>query len=382
VSRRARIWKALALAGLGACAGVPPPQLVPVPAIASADVAVSLYLIGDAGAPNRRGEPVLQALTRDRRSRAARSVVVFLGDNIYPRGLPAPGQPDRAEAERRLADQVRAVTSVGGTGYFVPGNHDWAHSGTEGWDAIRRQKAFIDSAGAGSVFLLPDGGCPGPSIVDIGRRLRLVLMDTQWWLHNGPKPNHPNSGCPADSESEVVDSLRAALAVLPERLVVVAAHHPLSSGGEHGGSFGLADHLFPLRHVASWLWLPLPWLGSLYPAARQHGISNQDIPSRAYQRLKTAFSQAFTDSPPALYAAGHEHNMQVIAGRAARLQLVSGTGYYGHSGRAVAVRGTVFARNASGFARLDVPHSGPARLALIEVDRAGHSHEVFSIQVQ
>jgi hypothetical protein len=179
-----------------------------------------------------------------------------------------------------------------------------------------------------------------------------------------------------------VDSLRAALAVPPGRLVVVAAHHPLSSGGEHGGSFGLADHLFPLRQVVPWLWFPLPWIGSLYPAARQHGISNQDIPSRAYQRLITAFSRAFTDAPPALYAAGHEHNMQVIAGRSARLQLVSGTGYYGHSGRAVPIRGTLFARNASGFARLDVPHSGPSRLALIEVDGAGHGHEVFSTRVQ
>ncbi|HEU4680609.1 MAG TPA: metallophosphoesterase [Gemmatimonadales bacterium] len=379
---RSRALSAVALAGAAACAGNAPPQATPVPAISPADVAVSLYLIGDAGAPNRGGEPVLQALNRDRGSRTPRSVVLFLGDNIYPKGLPAPGQPNRPEAERRLADQVEAVTSVGGTGYFVPGNHDWAHSGKDGWDAIRRQQAFVDSAGAGTVFLLPGGGCPGPSIVDIGRRLRLVLMDTQWWLHSGPKPRHPGSGCPADSEAEVVDSLRAALAVPPGRLVVVAAHHPLSSGGEHGGSFGLADHLFPLRQVVPWLWFPLPWIGSLYPAARQHGISNQDIPSRAYQRLITAFSRAFTDAPPALYAAGHEHNLQVIAGRSARLQLVSGTGYYGHSGRAVPIRGTLFARNASGFARLDVPHSGPSRLALIQVDGAGHGHEVFSTWVQ
>jgi len=382
VIQRSRAWKALALAGLGACAGAPPPQVAPVPAIPPTDVAVSLYLIGDAGAPNRSGEPVLQALNRDRGSHAAKSVVLFLGDNIYPTGLPLPSDPDRPEAERRIADQVEAVTRVGGTGYFVPGNHDWAHSGKDGWEAIRRQKAFIDSAGAGKVFLLPGGGCPGPSVVDIGQRLRLVLMDTQWWLHDGPKPRHPGSGCPADSESEVVDSLRAALAVPPDRLVVVAAHHPLSSGGVHGGSFGLVDHLFPLRLVVPWLWVPLPWIGSLYPAARQHGISSQDIPSRAYQRLVAAFSRAFADAPPPLYAAGHEHNLQVIANRPARLELVSGTGYYGHSGRAVPIRGTLFARKASGFARLDVPRSGRARLAVIEVDSTGHSREVFSTRVQ
>lgn len=30
--------------------------------------------------------------------------------------------------------------------------------------------------------LLPSNGCSGPAAVDIGR-LRLILLDTQWWLH-------------------------------------------------------------------------------------------------------------------------------------------------------------------------------------------------------
>ncbi|HEU5303315.1 MAG TPA: metallophosphoesterase, partial [Gemmatimonadales bacterium] len=325
---------------------------------------MSLYLIGDAGAPNPSGEPVLQALTRDAGSGRSRRVVVFLGDNIYPRGLPAAGAPGRAEAERRLAAQVAALRAAGATGYFVPGNHDWARFGQDGWAAVRRQEAFIDSAGAGTIHLLPGGGCPGPRAVDLGR-VRLVLLDTQWWLHHGPKPEHPESECAADAELEIVDSLRTALAVSPDRLVVVAGHHPLTSGGEHGGYFGWMDHVFPLRPVAPWLWLPLPLIGSLYPAARQHGFSSQDAGSPAYMRMVRAFSRAFESAPPALYAAGHEHNMQVIADRRAGLQLVIGTGYYGHHGRVVPVRGTLFAREASGFARLDVPQRGRARLAVI-----------------
>jgi hypothetical protein len=371
----------LALAGLGACAGSPPPQVVPVPEIPPADVAVSLYLIGDAGAPDPKGEPVLQALSREIRDKGSPAIVVFLGDNAYPRGLPAPGEPDRVEAERRLAAQVEVVTTAGATGYFVPGNHDWARYGKDGWDSIRRQEAFIDSVGSGAASLHPGGGCPGPSVVDVGR-LRLVLVDTQWWLHGGPKPRDPDSDCPTDAEAEIVDSLGVALAVPTDRIVLVAGHHPLSSGGVHGGHFGWRDHVFPLRPVVPWLWLPLPLIGSLYPAARQHGISNQDISSRGYQRLIAAFTRAFAKTPPDVYAAGHEHNLQVIAGGAAPVEIVSGAGYYGHSDRTVSIRGTRFAKNASGFAQLDVPRSGPARLAVVEVDRAGGSHEVFSTWVQ
>jgi hypothetical protein len=370
----------VALGVLG-CAGSPIPSTTPVPALAPAEVQVSLYLIGDAGAPDRKGEPVLLALARDLDARGGRRVVLFLGDNAYPSGLPAPNTDGRREAERRLAQQVEVITASGATGYFILGNHDWAKYGKEGWQAVRRQEAFIDSAGRGRVSLQPGGGCPGPRRIDI-ERLRLLLLDTQWWLHKGPKPSHPNSDCPTDSESEVVDSLRAGLAGTAGRIAVVAGHHPLVSGGVHGGHFGWKDHLFPLREIEPWLWVPLPVIGSLYPAIRQRGVSSQDMASRRYQRLIAAFRRAFADVPPSLYAAGHEHGLQVIANRIAPLELVSGGGIYGHSGRTVGVRGSLLARKASGFARLDIPRTGPARLSVIEVNRAGQGHEVLSTWVE
>lgn len=377
-----RACYAPALAGVLACTSQPPPQPAPVPALPPEQVALSLYLIGDAGAPDPKGEPVLQALARDLATRGTQRVVVFLGDNVYPRGLPATGAPDRTEAERRLAAQVTVVTRTGATGYFVLGNHDWARHGKDGWEAARRQEAFVDSAGGGRASLRPGGGCPGPSVVDLGPRVRLILLDTQWWLHGGPKPRHPASNCPTDDEPEIVDSLRAAVQQAEGRLVVVAAHHPLATGGVHGGRFGWEDHIFPLRPIFPWLWLPLPLVGSLYPAARQHGVSSQDLWSPAYQRLIAGFRRAFDGARPALYAAGHEHNLQVIEGGPARLELVSGGGIHGHTGRAVRIPGTLLAKSASGFARLDVPSAGRARLAVLEVDSAGGSRELFSSWVE
>lgn len=382
MNRRIYRWRWSALgAGLLACASSSPLSTAPVPALSPELVETSLYLIGDAGAPDTIREPVLQALRQELGLRQGRRVVVFLGDNAYPRGLPAPGLPGRREAEFNLAAQVETITASGASGFFVPGNHDWAKHGKDGWESVRRQEAFVDSAGGGQVFLRPVGGCPGPSVIDLGR-LRLVLLDTQWWLHSGPKPTDPSSSCPTDAEPEIVDSLRVAVQSADGRLVVVAAHHPLASGGKHGGYFSWRDHLFPLRAVVPWLWLPLPWIGSLYPAARQHGISNQDLWSPAYQRLIAAIRRAFAGAQPALYAAGHEHNLQVIAGGPARLELVSGGGIYGHTDRAVRIQGTLFADDASGFARLDIPRAGRARLAVLEVDRAGGNREVFSTWVE
>ncbi|MGE5230094.1 MAG: hypothetical protein ACM3NS_00035, partial [Deltaproteobacteria bacterium] len=171
----------LAWVGLvAACAGARPAVAPPVPA--GAGVETTLFLIGDAGAPAPGGEPVLQALARALETAAGERLVVFLGDNAYPRGLPDSSSPDRPEMERRLDTQTDVVLAAGVRGIFLPGNHDWAEHGPDGWDAILRQERWISGRGAPAVTLLPGDGCPGPSVVDVGSRLRLILLDTQWWL--------------------------------------------------------------------------------------------------------------------------------------------------------------------------------------------------------
>jgi hypothetical protein len=177
----------------------------------------------------------------------------------------------------------------------------------------------------------------------------------------------------------VIDSLRAAVRTADQRAVVVVAHHPLASGGAHGGHFGWQDHVFPLRNLKSWLWIPLPLIGSVYPIARAEGISSQDIPSRAYGRMRVALDSAFAGAPPLIYAAGHDHTLQVIAGTSTRYVLVSGTGTFGHIDRVAALDSTRFARSASGFMRVEFLRDGRARLGVLIVDRAGSAAEEFGL---
>ena len=99
----------IALHGCGA-AGRARARAAPVPAAPQPDVDVTLFFIGDAGAPAAPAdsEPVLRAL-RAALSVAPHPVVAFLGDNIYPRGMPDSGAADRPEAERRLSAQLRVL---------------------------------------------------------------------------------------------------------------------------------------------------------------------------------------------------------------------------------------------------------------------------------
>ncbi|HEX2449777.1 MAG TPA: metallophosphoesterase, partial [Gemmatimonadales bacterium] len=226
-------WVPVLSLAVAACGGAASGSK-PAPAVEPAQVETTVFLIGDAGAPDRRNEPVLRALATDLAKASGERVIVFLGDNVYPRGIPDTGAPGRTEAIRRLDTQIDVAREAGVQAIFVPGNHDWARMGADGWNSIRRQASHIAERGGKRIRMLPEGGCPGPSVVDVGQRLRLIALDTQWWLHAGPKPVDPTSDCPADKESEVTDSLRADLeATDTSRRVVMIAHHPLASGGEH-----------------------------------------------------------------------------------------------------------------------------------------------------
>jgi hypothetical protein len=376
----AALWVGLPGCGTGGRAGA---AGAPVSRAPPEQIDVTLFLIGDAGAPAAPpdSEPVLAAL-RAAATAAPHPVVVFLGDNLYPRGMPDSTAPDRLDAERRLNEQLRVPRATGGRAIFVPGNHDWDRQGADGWAAVRREEAFIAAARDGRSVLLPGGGCPGPAVVDLGTVVRLVALDTQWWLHDGPKPEDPASPCPTDSPSEVIDALRAAVRGADGRVIVVVAHHPLESGGPHGGHFGWQEHLFPLRAVKSWLWLPLPLVGSAYPLARASGISNQDAPSGVYRRMRAAVDSALLPSRPLVYAAGHDHGLQVIGGTSTRYLLVSGAGTYGHLSRVTALDSTRFARLASGFMRIEVLRDRRARLAVTVVDESGRATEAFALWLQ
>ena len=368
----------LCIAASGAAQAPAPP----VPAPATQEIETSLFLIGDAGHADRPDHPVVSALRRAAGANPAHSQILFLGDNAYPVGLPDKDDPRRAAAEVRLNTQVDAARASGAATIFVPGNHDWAKMGSAGWDQVRREAAYVVDRGGAGVRFLPEDGCPGPVTVDVGRSVRLVLLDTQWWLHKYAKPVDPTSTCPADSEPEVLEALRDALGGAAGRHVFVASHHPPASGGPHGGYFPFVDHVFPLREFKKWLWLPLPIIGSAYPIARQNGISPQDMSSSAYRHMRDSLESVFRDRPPLAYLAGHDHGLQVLAGGGVRHVLVSGSGSYDHNNAVKRLSSTLYAAEKPGFMRVDVLLDGRVRLGVLLVDASGRTTEAFSMWLE
>lgn len=343
----------------------------------------SLFLVGDAGAPRAPREPLLDALAiaagaRVRALGRDRVTVAFLGDNVYPAGLRASDHAGRAEDERRLDAQLDAVRRSGARGIVVPGNHDWADGGGDGWDAVKRQTRFVAARGA---RVLPPDGCPGPAATPLGAHLELVFLDTQWWLQRGARPSDAGSGCAESSEAEIEHAIAASLRAAGSRHVIALAHHPLRSGGPHGGVAGWKEHLFPLREFRRSLWIPLPVLGSGRPILRALGVEPQDIPSAANAHMRASIARGFGATPPLLFAAGHDHSLQLLrGGEGARFHAVSGAGSAVNLTWAYPIEGTLFAEAEAGWMRVDAYASGAVALSVAALgDDGGAVAEPFSV---
>ena len=269
-----------------------------------------VFLIGDAGEPKGyENSPNLQLLRSKILSAGANSTVVFLGDNIYPVGMPEKGVDERAEAEKRISAQLKILDGYKGKVVFIPGNHDWEQGAVNGSDQNKRQEAFVNEY-LGRKAYFPSNSCAGPEVIEIADDMIMVVFDSQWWLHKNFKSRGELDNCAVSTRSELIQELRTIVNNNLDKKILVAAHHPLYSNGNHGGYFPLREHIFPLTAFSK-IYLPLPVIGSIYPWYRKFSGNIQDIPHPTYQNMKDSLLNVFSYHPNIIYAAGHEHNLQL-----------------------------------------------------------------------
>ena len=295
-----------------------------------------LYLIGDAGEPDVASAPYIPTIKAQLRNNTeVASSFVFLGDNVYPRGLEEDDHNLRKEGEQILADQIAMADSKSKI-FFVPGNHDWRRGRKDGLDQLLHQQAWLDSLNYPNIMLLPQDGCPGPVEVSLTDQLTLVFVDTQWWLHPWEKPEGENSECDLKTKNDILAELEDILQRNLGKQVIMAAHHPIFTYGEHGGVFTAKDHLFPLTKISKPLYLPMPVVGSIYPLYRKIFGNIQDIANPYYSEMRRSFLAILDQYPGTIYAAGHEHNLQyslkdsvhfVVSGSGSKTTHVKKKGY-------------------------------------------------------
>ena len=312
-----------------------------------------IIFIGDAGEQKNGVHPELEYLKKHFRL-DSRVTIVYLGDNVYPQGLPSRYAENYPEKKQILDSQINVVRGKQATAYFIAGNHDWMQGRKDGYQQIINQYRYIESRNLPNVHFVPDNACPGPQEIRLSNKVTLVVIDSQWWLHRYEKPG-VGSGCDCNTEAEMLERLDDIVHRNEDKLLLFAAHHPFITFGRHGGYYNLKAHIFPFTDLNPSLYIPLPVIGSIYPIARGVFGNIQDTRHPLYKNFIRDVDSILSEHPNCIRLAGHEHNLQFIK-QNDQYYVVSGAGSK-HADITKDDR-LLFSSLKSGFAAIDVTTNG------------------------
>jgi hypothetical protein len=324
-------------------------------------IAHSFYLLGDGGLSEI--DSVASAINKfkeELNKANKQSTAIFLGDNIYPKGLPKKEKEGRAFAEHQLNVQTDAVKDFKGKTIFIPGNHDWYSDGVEG---LKRQEKYIEDKLGKNTFL-PENGCPIEK-VDISDDIVLIILDSEWYLTDWDKHPTINDNCEIKTRTKFFDEFESEIKKARGKTTIVALHHPMYSNGSHGGQYSFASHM-----------KPIPVLGTLKNVIRKTGgIITVDMQNKLYQEFRERIITLSLENDKTIFVSGHDHNLQYIV-KDNLPQIVSGAG-----SKVTATRNVgngQFSYGSPGYARLDVFTDGSSHVSFFS---ANDDKIVFETQV-
>lgn len=325
------------------------------------ETSMKVYMIGDAGKlENNETSAALKALENEIKNANASDLILFLGDNVYPKGIPDIDGPKRETAELIINSQINIAKKFPGRVIFIPGNHDW-YSGISG---LKLQEKLVEKALGKNTFL-PENGCPIKK-VKINNETILLVIDSQWYVTNWDKHPTINDNCDIKTRTDFLDEFRSEIKKARGKTVLVAIHHPMFTGGAHGGQYSFNDHM-----------KPLPVLGSLKNLLRNtSGVSNADLSNKFYNELKRNLVAASQQNDFVIFISGHEHSLQYFVKNNIR-QIISGSGSKTTATRLV--KGSEFASGTNGFAILNFFKDGSSQVKFISAENNAviYQNQVF-----
>ncbi|SFR38802.1 Calcineurin-like phosphoesterase [Robiginitalea myxolifaciens] len=325
--------------------------------------AYRMFLIGDAGlSPADGPNPVLRRFKDRLGKNEAPALAVFLGDNIYPSGLPDPKDDPQhyAEAKYHLDAQLGTVSDFNGRTVFIPGNHDWYSEGVKG---LKRQEKYVEDVLDEKDVFLPENGCP-IEVEELSDSVVLIVVDSEWYITNWDRKPTINDDCEIKSRQVFLAELESEIKKYSERTILLALHHPMYSYGEHGGYFSFQQQLYPKKKVG-----PLPVLGSLINLVRTTGgVSPEDLYHKRYTDLRRRVRTLAQFGERVILASGHEHTLQFIREDGLQ-QIVSGAG--AKKGSTNLSGGSLFSTGQRGYAVVDLMEDGQTDVRYYTVADSG-----------
>ncbi len=282
------------------------------------------------------------------------SSILWLGNNSIKNGNPDTSTfSNKTELNETLKRRYQFFSQFKGDKYFITGQNEWDKGGRQGFREVQALEYYVeDVLDLGNVYR-PDNGCPGPEEIHLSDDVTLLLINTQWFLHNWDRPDSED-GCDVNNEIEFLAELEDAIKRNYNKKIIVAGHHSLTSSGKYGGYFSAKTHLFPLTLANDNLYIPLPGLGSIYVLNRHFLGEHQDISNYKYKRMINSFEEFFSQHENLIYVSGHEQSLEYF--RNGNMHLVN-SGSFSKSSPINSKKAT-FVSSDKGFGKIDLYENG------------------------
>lgn len=311
-----------------------------------------VYLIGNT-ATSEINEAQLAALQKQLVTEESPFVLLHLGDIIQP------GKPENWTRELDLLFKL-VKGRENGQILFTPGDKDWDNSERDGLQMVRKLETLIESQKDGANIFLPSEGCPGPEVVDLSPTLRLIVINTHWWLHPYDIPEAPDADCNNLTKEEFMESLEETIEESEGKNVLLVGHHPVKSAGVYGGHMTFETHLFPFADAKPGNRIPVPFLGSFHAAYRQNVGTVRDMASENYMDFIDHIREILSSHPGLIYTSAHDYSLQLLEYEEG-YQVVSGSVL--ENERTGKEPGELFASSQCGYAKLEFYNSGKIQVS-------------------
>ena len=279
---------AAVLAGCATTATYTAPESRDLPALPGGEIGHEVFLVGNTA----DGDPaaVLGAVRAEMERAGEEATWVFLGDQTSA-GLPEAGTRGRAAAEAELDRVIAAARDLEGEVVVIPGDRDWA----EGEDGLKRIEDYLE-AELGDV-LTPGDQSGGPREEGLADGLRLIALDTAWWLLD-ERPEGEAEDLRIAAPSDVVQVLDGIIADRDDDRILVVGHHPIESKGRYAGARTVGEGAMTLG------------LGPLVQNA--FGLDPRDLAYPRTRAMRLALDASLSAHNELVYAASHDRALQAF----------------------------------------------------------------------
>ncbi len=302
-----------------------------------------IFLVGDAGnADEIQAQHTLNFVKNKLDSANENSMLIFLGDNIYPLGMPKEDDKEYPLAKEKLENQLKITENFKGKTLVIPGNHDWYH----GVDGLKAQEKFVKNYFNNNKAFLPKGSCPIDDI-NLTKDIKLIAVDSEWALINWDKYDGINKNCEIKTRDAFFEEFKDLIIKNQDKRIIVAVHHPVISSGVHAGFNSFRSYLSAFGGK-----VPIPIIATMFNILRSSsGASMEDINNNHYADFANRIKSILQDRNNVILVSGHDHNLQYHEDRNIK-QIISGAG--SKTDPSTIVEKTDFSYGNSGFAILNL----------------------------